>query len=203
MQTTHPTKQILIDTAVALLDELPMERVTSDLVLEKSKISKGSLYHHFPDFGHLIDEAQVIRFARYVDNSIAAIAYILQSATSADEIRANVRLLTENTQSDARSMDRRNRMQLLGLATQRPYLQEILGIEQARLTAGLADLVREAQEKGWIRVQHDPMAVALLIQSYTLGLWLDDITPVRAPLAGWVALINHLVEDVLLTHPTP
>jgi len=203
MQTTHPTKQILIDTAVALLDELPMERVTSDLVLEKSKISKGSLYHHFPDFGHLIDEAQVIRFARYVDNSIAAIAYILQSATSADEIRANVRLLTENTQSDARSMDRRNRMQLLGLATQRPYLQEILGIEQARLTAGLADLVREAQEKGWIRLQHDPMAVALLIQSYTLGLWLDDITPVRAPLEGWVALINHLVEDVILTPPTP
>ena len=199
----HPTKQILIDTAVILLDELPMEKVTSELELEKSKISKGTLYHHFPDFGHLIDEAQVLRFSRYVDGSIDAIAHILQNAASADEIKTTLRALTADTQSEQRSKDRRNRLQLLGLATQRPYFEEILGREQERLTAGLADLVREAQEKGWIRLEFSPRAVALLIQSYTLGVWLDDITPNRIPAHDWVTLINAVVENVLLAPAQP
>ena len=54
----HPTKQILLETTVALLDELPSDEVTSDTVLRRSGISKGSLYHHFPDYGHLIDDAE-------------------------------------------------------------------------------------------------------------------------------------------------
>ncbi len=198
MSSNHPTKQILIDTAVGLLDELPMEKVTSDLVLETSKISKGSLYHHFPDYGHLIDEAQAVRFARYVDESVSVIAGILLKATTLEEVRANLYQLTEATQSDLRSADRRNRIQLLGLATQRPNLQQLLGREQHRLTTGLADLIREAQERGWVRHEFDPAAISLLIQSYTLGLWLAEMTLEGVSNTGWIALINALIDTIVL-----
>ncbi len=202
MRSNHPTKQILIDTAVELLDELPMDKVTSDLVLETSKISKGSLYHHFPDYGHLIDEAHAVRFARYVDESVGVIAGILLNATTLEEVRANLYELTGATQSDLRSADRRNRIQLLGLATQRPNLQSMLGREQHRLTTGLADVIREGQERGWVRPEYDPWAVSLLIQSYTLGLWLAEMTPEGVSNVGWIHLINALTDQIFLVPPT-
>ena len=197
----HPTKKILLDTAIALLDEFPSDRVTSDLVLEKSGISKGSLYHHFPDFGSLIDDAEVVRFARYVDGSIEVLAAIIQEAQNAEQLVDALKAVTRSTQSSGRLEGRKARIYLLGLATQRPHLQELLGREQQRLTEGLADLFREAQLRGWFRAELDPMAGALLVQAYSLGLWLDDITPDPVNQAAWIDLIDELVERLFLAEP--
>lgn len=199
----HPTKQILIDTTVKLLDEYPLEKVTSELVLEVSTISKGSLYHHFPDFGHLTDEAQAIRFARSVDRSIADMSVMLTKPLNAAELLENLRGLTRFTQSEGRSNARRDRMQLLGLATQRPYLQNLLGAEQSRLNAALSDIIREAQERGMVRRELDPLAVAILIQGYSLGLWLDDISSEQVDHGAWVDLIDQLIENVIVAPATP
>lgn len=197
----HPTKKILLDTAVDLLDELPNDRVTSEVVLEKSGISKGSLYHHFQDFGHLIDDAEVVRFARYVDGSIDVLAAILQQSHSADDLVDGLKAVTRSTQAAERLESRKARIYLLGLATQRPHLQESLGKEQQRLTEGLADLFREAQLRGWFRPELDPMAGALLVQTYSLGLWLDDITPNPVNQTAWISLIDELVERLFLVTP--
>lgn len=197
----HPTKKILLDTAIALLDELPSDRVTSEIVLEKSGISKGSLYHHFPDFGHLIDDAEVVRFARYVDGSIGVLTAIIQEAQTVEQLVDALKAVTRSTQSPGRLESRKARIYLLGLATQRPHLQELLGQEQQRLTEGLADLFREAQLRGWFRAELDPMAGALLVQTYSLGLWLDDITPNPVNQAAWIDLIDELVERLFLAEP--
>lgn len=197
----HPTKKILLDTAIALLDELPSDRVTSDLVLEKSGISKGSLYHHFPDFGSLIDDAEVVRFGRYVDSSIEVLTDIMKQSLNGSDLVDALKAVTRTTQEPGRFESRKDRIYLLGLATQRPHLQALLGIEQQRLTAGLADLFREAQLRGWFRSELDPMAGALLVQSYSLGLWLDDITPEPVNQEAWVALIDELVERLFLVTP--
>lgn len=197
----HPTKKILLDTAIALLDELPSDRVTSDLVLEKSGISKGSLYHHFPDFGSLIDDAEVVRFGRYVDSSIDVLTDIMKQSLTGNDLVEALKAVTRTTQAPGRFESRKARIYLLGLATQRPHLQVLLGIEQQRLTAGLADLFREAQLRGWFRPELDPMAGALLVQSYSLGLWLDDITPEPVNQEAWIALIDELVERLFLLDP--
>jgi len=194
----HPTKRILLDTAIALLDELPSDKVTSEIVLERSGISKGSLYHHFPDFGHLIDDAEVVRFGRYVDGSIDVLTAVIRQSHTAGELVSALKDVTRSTQSPGRLENRKARIYLLGMATQRPHLQELLGKEQQRLTEGLADLFREVQLRGWFRAELDPMAGALLVQTYSLGLWLDDITPEPVNQAAWIALIDELIERLLL-----
>ena len=45
MPKGHPTKETLIATVVAMLDEKALEDIRSEDVLEVSGISKGSLYH--------------------------------------------------------------------------------------------------------------------------------------------------------------
>ena len=61
MDSLHPTKRALITTVLEQLKTLKPSEITSESVLDKSGISKGSLYHHFEDFDDLIETAQVIR----------------------------------------------------------------------------------------------------------------------------------------------
>jgi hypothetical protein len=133
-----------------------------------------------------------------VDGSIAVLTAVIREASTAEELVASLKAVTRATQSTGRQEGRRARIYLLGLATQRPHLQELLGREQQRLTEGLADLFREAQSRGWFRANLDPMAGALLVQTYSLGLWLDDITPNPVNTEAWVALIDELVERLFL-----
>ena len=94
-------------------------------------------------------------------------------------------------------------MHLLGLATNRPYLQELLSGEQSRLNAAIADIIREAQERGLVRSNVDPLAVALLIQGYSLGLWLDDISAERVDPQAWIGLIDRLIATLIVAEPEP
>ena len=68
-KTTHPTKSSLIDCAADLLDKYRFDEITVEMVLDRSNISKGSLYHHFEDLAELLEAAQVARYADWVDRS--------------------------------------------------------------------------------------------------------------------------------------
>jgi AcrR family transcriptional regulator len=63
----HPTKRALIDAVKLLLEQQPMSELTSEQVLEFSGKSKGSLYHHFEDFGDLVEHAQLERMSALLD----------------------------------------------------------------------------------------------------------------------------------------
>ena len=56
MASSHPTKEALIDAVLELLQSEHLVEVTSEEVLEKSGISKGSLYYHFEDFSDLLEQ---------------------------------------------------------------------------------------------------------------------------------------------------
>ena len=80
-KTTHPTKTALIECAADLLDKYRFDEITVEMVLDRSNISKGSLYHHFEDIYHLLEAAMISRFARYVDTNIASLRSLLETAT--------------------------------------------------------------------------------------------------------------------------
>jgi hypothetical protein len=74
--------------------------------------------------------------------------------------------------------------------------RRILGIQEQRVTDALADLFREAQARGWMNTDFDPQAAAVLIQAYTLGRIVDDISPNQMDQEKWVDLITTLIERV-------
>ena len=80
VRATHPTKRHLIETATALIEEHGAQGFTVEQLLEMSHISKGSLYHHFHDFSDVIEQAQVARFSRYVDQDVVALVGIQAEA---------------------------------------------------------------------------------------------------------------------------
>jgi len=192
--TIHPTKSRLIETTAELLETQYPQEIQVDEILEKSGISKGSLYHHFEDLGELLEAAQVSRYATWVDRSIGLIVPLLSAAKNREDIIAGLKRATEFTQSPEYRATRFERCRSLANSETSPRFSKALGLEQERLTAALADLVSEAKNKGLFRKELDSRVVAIFIQSYTLGKIVDDIVPEAMNSESW----NNFILDMLI-----
>ncbi len=194
VKNAHPTKVALVNTVVELLEDRRADEITSEQVLELSSISKGSMYHHFVDFPALIDTARVIRYARWVDRSIELLTKVVTSAKTKEEFFLGLSEVVKVTQSPTLRASRFERARILGLADGNAKLLHDLGEEQKRLTDSYSDLIREAQERGYFRSDLDPATVAVLIQAYTLGRIVDDVTTDQMDPEKWNTLIREIVE---------
>lgn len=197
-RTTHPTKQALIDTMLQLMGEAAADAITADLVLERSGISRGSLYHHFEDFADLYEHALVRRFAAFVDESIAVFDVAFTVAKSVDDVRAALEAHAAFVHSPARAVQRATRIAVLAEAVRSERLRTAFGREQSRLNGAIADLVRRGQAHGWIVGDLDPHAVAVFIQAYTVGKVIDDVSADPIDPVKWDLLVRRILSTVLL-----
>ena len=189
----HPTHEKLVAATVDLMrDHLP-EAISADMILEKSGVAKGSLYHHFNDLSDLVEVALTRSFSRVVDSNIAVMRDLLSKArTKEDFFQATVQF-NILTQKPERRDARFERVRLLGLAYKNPRFSARLAAEQQRLTEAYADLFRFAQSKGWMDSDFDPRAAAVLIQAYTLGKAVDDVVADPVAEEAWNSIIIKIV----------
>lgn len=196
--SSHPTRERLIATMVGLLDGDDPEHITADQVLTLSNISKGSLYHHFADFEELLEAALIRRFSQNVDLSVDALLSIVANSHNRNEFVSQLGALTADQQNPNRSRFRLERARAAGLTFSSARFHDALGVEQQRLTDAFADVIIEAQNRGWIEPTLDPRAVAVFIQAFTLGRVVDDIAPEKVDPDAWVRLIMRVVEDAVV-----
>lgn len=193
----HPTRERLVEVVVGILHEKPAEEITMDEVLQASGISKGSLYHHFLDFSDLLDVALAAQFASYVDETIAGLTNLVAHVKSETDFWTGLGAITLESQAAENRPRRFTRLQVAARAARNEDFRQLLALEQGRLTVALADLVREGQHNGWLNQDIDPFSVAVLIQAYTLGRSLDDISDEHVDPVKWNALILRLVRKTL------
>ena len=189
----HPTKTLLLETAVSLIDEFGPQGFTVETLLETSKISKGSLYHHFHDFSDVIEQAQVARFSRYVDEDID----LLRSSTSRDDLQKKFALIVQGAGMPGRDVARADRAAILGMARHSKKFAEGLALEQQRVTDVLADIAREMQERGWINKDIDGAVVATFVQAYSMGFVLNDNTTNPISIEQWSSFISMMLSKIL------
>lgn len=193
----HPTKGLLLETAVNLIDEFGPQGFTVETLLETSKISKGSLYHHFHDFSDVIEQAQVARFSRYVDQDIALLVSLLKSATSREDLATKFSIIVQGAGMPGRDVARADRAAILGMARHSKKFADGLAIEQQRVTDVLTDIAREMQERGWINKDLDAAVIATFVQAYSMGFVLNDITSHPISIEQWSAFISLMLAKIL------
>jgi len=193
----HPTKVRLTEVAAALIDELGSQGFTVEQLLETSNISKGSLYHHFQDFHDVIRQAQVMRFARYVEEDIETLTRVLLAASSREDMFGRLDLISRATHDSLRSPRRSNRIEILAGARHSEDMRISLGAAQARLTGAISDLVREMQAKEFVSAEIDPASVAVFIQAYSLGLVVNDVSNETVDMEKWHAMISRMTRGLL------
>jgi AcrR family transcriptional regulator len=197
VRDTHPTKVHLTEAAATLIDEFGSQGFTVEQLLETSNISKGSLYHHFEDFHDVIMQAQVLRFARYVEDDITALTNVLLAASSREDMFGRLDLISRATHDPARSGRRADRIEILAGARHSEKMKNALAPAQARLTGAIADLVREMKAKEFVSENLDPASVAVFIQAYSLGLIVNDVSDQPIDLEEWHAMISRMTRGLL------
>ena len=197
MDTLHPTKRALITTVLEFLKDKKPTDLTSEAVLAKSGISKGSLYHHFEDFDDLIESAEVIRYAAYVDQSIHLLTKVFQTAKSREEMITELKKVTRFTQSPDLMPQRMDRATSISLANSNPRMLKKMNVEQDRLNEAIIDIFREARERGWISKEIDIHAGAIFIQAYTLGIVINDVAGKKVEPEAWNELIDMFLEKII------
>ncbi len=197
MDSLHPTKRALVITVLEELKSKKASDLTSESILEKSGISKGSLYHHFEDFDDLIETAEVIRYAAYVDQSIHILTKVFQSAKNRDEMVTELKQVTKFTQSPDLMPQRMDRATSISLANANPRMMKKLNVEQDRLNEALIDIFREARDRGWINKEIDLHAGAVFIQAYTLGIIINDVSGKKLDNKAWTDLIDLFTSKII------
>ena len=193
----NTTKQDLIDTTVSLLDDVSLEEISAVMVLEKSGISKSSMYHFFEDFSDLLEQAFLKRFAASVEASDKAIKETIAASTTATELFTGLAKITKASQDRKNSHIRFERARTLARAERNERFRKALGELQQQLTDSLTEGVTMAQTKGFITKEFQPRTLAVFIQAYTLGRIVDDITTRHMDDHDWEALIGSIVAKTL------
>ena len=137
MEIPHPTKAKLIETATELLKEFKSGDITADMVLTRSNISKGSLYHHFDDLEELIETALLARYAKWVDRSVSTMTPMMLNAKTDDDFYAGLVQATYQTQHRDLKKERFFRVEVLAKANSSKRFAEKLQALQQRLTLSL------------------------------------------------------------------
>lgn len=197
MESLHPTKRALVATVLEFLKSTKPADITSESVLAKSGISKGSLYHHFEDFDDLIETAGVYRYAAYVDQSIHLLTKVFQTASNRDQMVAELKKVTRFTQSPQLMPQRMDRATSISLANSNPRMMKKMNAEQDRLNEAIIDIFREARERGWISKEIDIHAGAIFIQAYTLGIIINDVSGKKIEPEAWNELIDMFLERII------
>jgi AcrR family transcriptional regulator len=195
-RTPHPTATLLLDTAIELLDTVPVDGLTIAMVLEHSDVSYGSLYHHFADISDLVEQAVVHRYTRRLKESVRAVQTLLD-ATDAADFRQRAEALIERSVAPHLRQNRLERVEALGALHGRPRLVASIATAQQEITDEQAAVIRECQQRGWIRDDLDPVALSSYIQATMLGRVVDDVAehPVEGDL--WTAVVLRAFRAVL------
>ena len=196
-KTERDTRELLLQTAVEMLDDHVEKDVSAAEILRKTGVARGSLYHFWDSIGELIEEAYLVRYSRYVAASGGVIQQVLEESTSKEEVFQKLAKVTELTQDPARKANRYERARILAMAEHNEKFRKALGKVQRELTDLFTDQFRQAQDKGWFNKNFDPRAGAVLIQAYTLGKIVDDVVDNPMDPDGWNSLIGLIVDGTL------
>ncbi len=194
----HPTAAALVKTCDEILNTTRPDQISTEKLIEKAGVSKGSMYHHFEDLQDLIEITFIYRFSKWVDLTINKMTGLLISCKTSEELKNSLFVITKLTQQDAQAQIRVERAWIYSEAHRNERFEKRLRTEAERLTSSLADLISDVINKGLFKPNLNPRVVATFIQAYTLGVIVNDFTENPISQEEWIDFINSVIENMFI-----
>lgn len=194
MENIHPTKSHLIAVTTQLMYEKPIIQITADEVLEKSHVSKGSMYHHFVDFPDLIEQSLLHIFRNYVEYFTSRLRESFRDTTDVEIVRSRLHEIASYREYGGESRMRLLRMEIAIKASQNPEFGVKIAPIQDITNRAWVDLYTEAIARGWGEPSLDPLAVGILMQSTIAGRMVDDVCVDQMDKESWVKVTQNLLD---------
>lgn len=170
------TRQRLIDLAIIELDTKGASGFDLDGLLATSKISKGSLYHHFGSKNALIIAAEIHLLLETYDQGNRLLRLLIENTNNVNEFSSHLELVVRTATNQQSEESRQRRVRALSLAQHNPTLAEEIRNSQIEGSNYLADTMQIAVDNGWLRPDINVRAFSYWQQAMFFGRTLLDIS---------------------------
>lgn len=157
-----------------------------DRVIEKSGVSRSSVYHHFGGREGVITAAETRALVNELYDGFKEMDKVLSTVSTGDEAFKLIELGLLMSGSHDQKMTRERRISTLAMSRTIHVARETLGRRQAEGTREFAAVIRSLRDRGLFDPIEPIEGIAHLIQSMLLGRILVDILEDPAEEEAWL-----------------
>ncbi|MEI8286570.1 MAG: helix-turn-helix domain-containing protein [Actinomycetes bacterium] len=187
----------IVEFAAKELDEVGAVQFNLDRVIEKSGVSRGSVYHHFGDRDGLIVAVEVSEIVQILTSGNEQMRRLFSESSSGEEIVAGFGAAIQAGTGDTGRNYRRRRVASLATAQHSPAIARALVDLQLQETDYWAATLRIGAERGLIRPIEPLLGTADVIQSLLVGRILVDILEDDTRDVLWIASAVEVFRALL------
>jgi AcrR family transcriptional regulator len=167
-------------------------------LIERTGISKSSLYLHFGDRDGLVGAALSTAFLRDVRTNVDDAIVLFSRVTNRQQMEDAIPLLVDAA-LNTRDIARWQRVMVLASARHRPEMLKRISEGQTMIDTAIEEIVSEKQKLGIIRNDLDAREIGVLIQTAVLGRVFRDIDSkiTAKDLEKWRAVLLTVYQGFL------
>lgn len=191
------TQEKILACAVTVLTKNGFDQFNVQEVLDAAKISRATLYRHFPDVDGLIETAMVETFSQELDRFQILFIELVERSADRNAFRNEVRGFLE-TLSAISPVFRLRRAHTFALSSGRPRLAASVAEKQEMLTDKWESTIQFGQHKGFFRQDLDARATAVIIQAIALGRIVDDTAASQIGNERWANVYFEVIDRTMI-----
>lgn len=189
------SRQELIDVAIDIIQNHGIDALRIDDVCERVGVSKGSLYWHFADRDGLVREALLEQLYRMGDEQLSVLTEAVDTAATRDEYLLRIAGAFVDPFDAAQVEARWQRLEMIAATRRDPKLSAIMDEVQQRHHRYLTDVMQKACERGILRTDVDPVAIAAMVAAIGLGSNVLSLLGDDGPTPGaWQATLLVVID---------
>jgi len=161
--------------AVAEFNKVGPDDFNLDRVLEKSGVSRSSVYHHFGGRYGVIAAVEAKLVEKDIDVNNIGLREFVNVANNAQEILAVIKLEIAQGSKQEDKVTRQRRVSTFVAAQRSELLYEVLQSKQRQATEYLCETLQIATSRGLIKPRVPEMGIAQIMLSLLFGRILVDL----------------------------
>ena len=197
-QRKKPDLDAIIEVAIELVLQHGDSGFRIEELIERTGISKSSLYLHFGDRDGLVGLALSTVFLRDIRNNVDDAAVLLADIKNRKQMEEAIPQLVELALNTP-DISRWQRVMVLASAKNRPEMMKRVSEGQTMVNTAIEELVRGLQNSGVVRIDLDAREIGVLIQTAIIGRIFRDIDSeiTAEDLDKWRAILVSVYEGIL------
>ena len=191
------TIEKLLEVTISELDRVGLAEIDIDSLLRKSKISKGSLYHHFGSKNGLLAAAEAQQYMRYLKREGENFRRLIEGCATKQKFVDLVAAVMKITRLEENLGFRKKRVRAIAMSFNDENLAQVLKNAQIEVTEYLAGSFQIAKDRGWVKPDTDLMALSYWIQGVFIGHIMLDITEQTEHEDAWSQVAFQALQPFL------
>ena len=191
------TIEKLLEVTISELDRVGLAEIDIDSLLRKSKISKGSLYHHFGSKNGLLAAAEAQQFMKHLKREGERFRRLIEGCATKQKFIELVAAVMKITRLEENLGFRKKRVRAIAMSFNDDNLAQVLKTAQIEVTEHLAGSFQIAKDRGWVKPGTDLMALSYWLQGVFIGHIMLDIAEQTEHEDAWIQVAIQALQPFL------